>query len=62
MMLININTGKEPTKDEWKAIKARACEIYQNPYASLEQLAWAIQVYPEGFALLIRMRLDTKEG
>jgi len=50
MMIINRITGKEPTEAEMKAIRQRAIEIYQDPYAAPEQLQWAIEVYPEGFA------------
>lgn len=48
-MLVNRETGKAPTADEWRGIKARAAEIFRNPYASPEQMEWAIMVDPEGY-------------
>lgn len=47
-MLVNRVTGKEPTSEELEAIKQRAKQILNNPYASWEQLEWAMMVYPEG--------------
>jgi hypothetical protein len=51
--LRNIETGQEPTADEMKAIRARAEEIMTNPYASPEQMEWAMMVYPEALAMMI---------
>lgn len=50
MPIINRITGKQPTQKEFKAIKREAIRIFQSPYASPEQLQWAIDMYPEGFA------------
>jgi hypothetical protein len=48
--IVNIQTGKHPTAKEWELIKQRAIEIFQSPYSSPEQIEWAIEIYPEGFA------------
>ena len=48
-MLRNRETGLPPTKQEWQEIRQRAQEIFANPYASPEQLEWAIAVDPEGY-------------
>lgn len=48
-MLVNRETGKAPTRAEWKALKARAAEIFRSPYVSPEQLEWAMAVDPEGY-------------
>ena len=48
--IINRDTGKKPTPREWRAIKARALQIFRSPYAAPELIEWAIDVYPEGFA------------
>lgn len=48
-MLMNRETGKSPTADEMRAIKARASEIFASPYAAPEQLEWAMAVDPEGY-------------
>lgn len=50
MGIVNQN-GREPTALEIETIRARAVKIFQNPYASPEQMGWAMEVYPEGFAL-----------
>ena len=47
---INRLTGKAPTQADLAMMRARAVEIFQSPYASPEQMEWAISVYPEGFA------------
>lgn len=49
MTIVNSETGKEPTEREMEMLKMRAIEIFASPYASPEQLEWAIEVYPEGF-------------
>jgi hypothetical protein len=49
MNIINVETGKAPTEKEMMQLKNRAREIFADPYASPEQLEWAIEVYPEGF-------------
>ena len=54
-MIINRITGKPPTPAELRAIKARAVEIFRNPYVSPEQLKWAIECHPEGMAELMIM-------
>lgn len=48
MPFINRLTGQEPTPEEWAAIEQRAAEILQNPYASPEQVEWALMVAPPG--------------
>lgn len=53
-MLINIETGKEATKEEKELIKKRAKEIFLSPYSSPEQIEWAAMVYPEGLAEIIK--------
>ena len=53
MILINSLTGKEPTAAERQSLKQRAVDIFANAYASPEQLKWAIEVYPEGFAIVM---------
>jgi len=50
MPIINRLTGKEPTPAEMEIIRERAKEIFRSPYSSLEQMAWAIEMYPEGFS------------
>jgi hypothetical protein len=53
--LINRETGLAPTENEIQQIRSRAVEIFASPYASPEQLDWAINVYPEGFAEIISL-------
>lgn len=53
MKLVNRYTGKEPTPQEMEAIKRRAEQIFRNPYASWEQLEWAVGVHPEGIAACV---------
>jgi hypothetical protein len=53
--LINRETGLAPTSAEIAQIKRRATEIFANPYASPEQLEWAIEVCPEGLAEIITL-------
>jgi hypothetical protein len=53
--LINRETGLQPTPEEWERIKARAVEIFANPYASPEQMEWAISVHPEGMAEVVTL-------
>ena len=61
MKLINKYTGKEPTPKELKTIKRRAKEILSSPYASPEQMEWAMNIYPEGFGeLLLGVRQQCK--
>ena len=48
--IVNRETGEAPTGAEWKAIKRRAIEIFRSPYAAPELVAWAVDMYPEGFA------------
>jgi len=52
MGVVNRQTGQEPTEAEVKALRQRALEIFRNPYASPEQLAWAMEVYPEGIVAI----------
>ena len=49
-MIINRITGKEPTAAELKQIQEQALEIFRSPYSSPEQMVWAVDMYPEGFA------------
>ncbi len=44
MILINRHTGKEATENEIKLALQRARHIFRNPYASPEQLDWAIKI------------------
>lgn len=56
MGIVNAITGKSPGPEEKQALLSRAVEIFRNPYASPEQMEWAINVYPEGFALAFGIR------
>ena len=47
-MLVHRETGRTPTPEEMEQINARALEILRNPYASPEQIEWAIDVCPPG--------------
>ena len=67
--IINRQTGFPPTEREWERIKDRATEILRSPYASPEQMDWAINMYPEGFAEAFEFRTtgyhhwpETQEG
>ena len=52
MALINRETGKTATPAEQAACERRALEILGNPYASPEQMAWAMEVAPPGFEMV----------
>ena len=54
--IINRTTGLPPTEQEWERIKDRATEIFRSLYASPEQMEWAIDMYPEGFAEAFEFR------
>jgi hypothetical protein len=49
--LVNRETGLPPTDDEWQAIKAHAAKILSSPYASPEEVAWALDICPDGIAV-----------
>lgn len=51
MTLIN-REGREAMPEEQAACERRALEILRNPYASPEQIAWAIEIAPVDFEMV----------
>ena len=49
--LINRETGKPPTVEEWESIKRRAYEILSSPYSAPELIDWAAQICPDGLCI-----------
>lgn len=56
--LIHRKTGLPPTDDEWQTIKAHAVKILSNPYASPGSVAWALDICPDGIAVVFDRAVD----